>query len=197
MDKKFETKASKYLSFILRHKPEAGNLTLDEEGYASVHSVMKALEGAGYSMLFEDLVGLVNRDEKGRYSFDETNCYIRANQGHSVEGIDTLKPIHVIEPGATFYHGTAFRFLKDIAYMGINKMSRTHVHLSQNQDTALEVGKRHTGGNADYVAILVIDAYAMYVDGHQFFVSDNDVILVEDVPPKYVKVVANLKAFAG
>ena len=195
MDKKFETKASKYLSFILRHKPEAGNLTLDKEGYASVHSVMKALESAGYSMLFEDLVGLVNRDEKGRYSFDETNCYIRANQGHSVQNVDTLTLITTIPPSTYFYHGTAFRFLKDIAYMGINKMSRTHVHLSRSKHIAHEVGARHTGGNDNTVVILEIDARAMHMAGHKFYISDNDVILVDEVPPKYVTVHTSLAAF--
>lgn len=194
MDKKFETKASKCLSFILRHHK---GLWRDAEAYARVGDVLLMLAQEGYSMSSEDLCGIVHRDEKGRYSFDWSNNFIRANQGHSVEGVNPLRATDMIEPGTKFYHGTAFHFLKDIAYMGIEKMARTHVHLSQEMDTALSVGKRHTGGKEEYVAILEVDAHAMYLDGFQFYISDNDVILVDRVPPEYVTVRVKLKAFSG
>lgn len=195
MDPKFETKASKFLSFILRHNPAAGNLTLDAAGYADVADVMLALVHAGYEMSFEDLVGLVNRDEKGRYSFDITNCYIRANQGHSIT-VDTLKPIVTVQPDTKLYHGTSFHALHDISYMGIDKMSRTHVHLSWGATTALEVGKRHTKGKPEYVAILVIDAYKMFKAGHMLYLSDNDIILANHVPPEFITAVhTSLVAF--
>lgn len=195
MDPKFETKASKFLSFILRHNPAAGNLTLDAEGYADANDVLLALKNAGYEMSYDDLTGIVDRDEKQRYSFDVYGDALRANQGHSIV-VDTLSPIQMVERGAKFYHGTSFHVLKDISYMGIDKMSRTHVHLSSDMATAIEVGKRHTKGKADYVAVLEIDAYEMFKHGHNLYLSDNDIILAEHVPPEFITAVhTSLVAF--
>lgn len=35
------TKVSKFLSYVLRHKPEAINLTLDDKGWASVADIIE------------------------------------------------------------------------------------------------------------------------------------------------------------
>ena len=74
---------SKYISLILRHKPEAIGITLDEHGWANVDELL-----AGVSRTHPlDMVGLeeiVRTDEKHRYSFNEDKTLIRANQGHSM-----------------------------------------------------------------------------------------------------------------
>ena len=71
---------SKYISLILRHKPEVIGITLDEHGWANVDELL-----AGVSRTHPlDMAGLeeiVSTDEKQRYSFNEDKTLIRANQG--------------------------------------------------------------------------------------------------------------------
>ena len=71
---------SKYISLILRHKPEVIGITLDEHGWANVDELL-----AGVSRTHPlDMAGLeeiVRTDEKQRYSFNEDKTLIRANQG--------------------------------------------------------------------------------------------------------------------
>ena len=64
---------------------------------------------------------------------------------------------------------------------GIISKSRQYVHLSKDVDTAHTVGLRHGGGTV----ILVVSANQMWKDGYKFFLSDNGVWLVDEVPTKY------------
>ena len=59
------TRTSKYISLILRHKPEAAGITLDEHGWADVEEL---IEGIRKSRPFdrEMLEEIVRTDEKGR-----------------------------------------------------------------------------------------------------------------------------------
>jgi RNA:NAD 2'-phosphotransferase (TPT1/KptA family) len=45
MTKNREIKISKFLSFVLRHKPESIGLTLDKNGWASVAEILKNSRG--------------------------------------------------------------------------------------------------------------------------------------------------------
>ena len=61
-------------------------------------------------------------------------------------------------------------------------MSRQYVHLSQSEETALSVGKRH-----GKPIILYIMAKTMYDEGYKFYLSENNVWLVDNVPAKYIE----------
>jgi putative RNA 2'-phosphotransferase len=69
---------------------------------------------------------------------------------------------------------------------GLKPMARQYVHLSQTEETALIVGKRH--GNP---IILYINSKNMYEEGHNFYLSENKVWLVDNVPVKYIKIKNN------
>ncbi len=60
-------------------------------------------------------------------------------------------------------------------------MSRQHVHMSEDTDTATKVGLRH-----GKVMVLKIDAERMYADGFAFFCSENGVWLTSHVPQQYI-----------
>lgn len=76
-------KISKYISLILRHKPDAIGITLDGHGWAKVDELIKGIsEHQHFDMAM--LEEIVATDEKKRYSFNEDKTLIRANQGHSV-----------------------------------------------------------------------------------------------------------------
>ena len=167
------TRMGKFLSFILRHNPSKIGITLDPAGWANVDELLK-----GMNIEYGVLNAIVETNNKNRYSFNENKTKIRANQGHSIK-IDL--GLESVEPPSILYHGTATRFLDSIYKDGIQKMKRHHVHLSDNKDTAVDVGKRH-----GKVIVLEVDAEQMYKDGIEFYKSENGVWLTDMVDSKYL-----------
>lgn len=169
----------KFISLILRHKPETIGITLDEHGYASVLELIDGINKSGHKIDFETLSRIVRENNKNRYSFNEDKTKIRANQGHSINVDVELKEVI---PPKTLYHGSAERFLESIKEKGILKMSRQYVHLSKDKKTAVNVGSRH-----GKPIVLEIDTVSMIKDGYKFFLSENGVYLCDDIKYKYVK----------
>ncbi len=93
-------------------------------------------EGETYRR-FETLEVILETNKKKRFSFNEDESLIRANQGHSIE-ID-LGYIPKIPPKRLF-HGTGAKYVDSIYKTGIKKKNRHHVHLSKEIETALSVG---------------------------------------------------------
>lgn len=177
MGKNKENKLSVFISLVLRHKPEAACITLDEHGWANVDELIEGINKSGHQITMEILEEIVRSDEKSRYSFNQDRTLIRANQGHSVKVDVGLKEE---EPPSILYHGTAKRFLESIFKDGLRPMSRLYVHLSKNNETALNVGKRH-----GEPAVLQIDAGKMHRNGYKFYLSENGVWLTKEVPGMY------------
>ena len=169
------TKTSKYLSLLLRHKPEVGNITLDKNGWAPVKDILKALK-----VNMEVLEDIVYTDSKCRYSFNDNKTKIRANQGHSVS-VDV--ELQEVVPPDILYHGTSTKSLESIKKDGIKSMSRQYVHLSLDMDTAVKVGSRH-----GKPVILAVNSKQMYEDGYRFYISVNNVYLTDNVPYNYLHI---------
>ena len=72
------TETSKFLSLILRHKPEIIGISLDEHGWAKVEEVIAGI-GRTRECSQEILEEIVRTDAKQRYSFNEAQTLIRAN----------------------------------------------------------------------------------------------------------------------
>jgi len=174
---------SKYLSYLLRHKPEAAHLTLDKEGWCVIDELLKNTD-----FTYDELISLVAADEKRRYSLaPELGTVvglqyelIRANQGHSTDSVRLT--FNKAVPPTVLFHGTTADALQQILKVGLKPMSRHHVHLSADIETAKTVGGRR---KADLV-VLKIDAKRMLADGFEFFLSDNGVWLISAVPAKYL-----------
>ena len=79
------------------------------------------------------------------------------------------------------YHGTGKKSYNSILSSGIKKMSRQYVHLSQDINTAVNVGKRH-----GEPIVFKVDAMQMYKDGIKFYISENNVVLTDFVDTKYL-----------
>ena len=152
---------------------------MDEHGWVEVAELIDGMNAAGTYMDIDLLSRIVETDNKKRYSFSGDGCFIRANQGHSVPVDLELLPV---EPPEFLYHGTATRFLDSIFAEGLLPMSRMHVHLSFDEETASLVGQRH-----GKLAILRVEAHRMFEDGYSFYISDNDVWLTDIVPPEYLE----------
>ncbi|EHK2328721.1 RNA 2'-phosphotransferase [Clostridium perfringens] len=174
-----DSKISKYISLILRHKPEEIGLKLDEHGYLRVLDLIEGIDKSYEGFSMDDLERIVREDSKGRYSFNEDKSKIRANQGHSIKvdlGLEEIKPPKVL------YHGTGRKYLESILENGLIKKERQYVHLSKDRETASIVGKRH----GDLV-IFEVDSESMFNDGIKFYLSKNNVWLCNYVPKKYIK----------
>lgn len=168
------------LSLVLRHKPEAISIQLDANGWADVQQLLEKMNASKTPLTKVELIDIVLNNDKQRYRFNENRTKIRANQGHSLEGVDLeLLPK---QPPAMLYHGTATRFLGSILDQGLIKGSRHHVHLSDEVETASKVGQRH-----GKLAILLVNSAKMYADGYTFFQSDNGVWLTDAVPTGYLR----------
>jgi len=180
MNQERQVKISKFLSKYLRHTPERLGLVLAPGGWVAVDELLDACKSHRFFISHAELKQVVANNDKQRFSFDETGTKIRANQGHSVEVDLQLQPQ---VPPAILYHGTGEKSVPAILQSGLLKMSRHHVHLSTDVETAKKVGMRH-----GKPVILVVDSLVMYQAGFTFYCSDNGVYLVDHVPPEYLHI---------
>ena len=163
---------------ILRHKPEAIGICLDEHGWAKVDEL---ITGIAKTRPFDRqmLEEIVRTDGKQRYSFNEDKTLICANQGHSI-------PVDVeLEqklPPDILWHGTGEKYVASIDEQGLLPKSRLYVHLSGDYETAVKVGSRH-----GKPVVYEVNTRQMQADGYVFYQSVNGVWLTKHVPVKYLK----------
>lgn len=169
---------SRFISLILRHKPEAIGITLDEHGWANVDELIAGI-ARKQPIDMEMLEEIVRTDDKQRYSFNEDKTLIRANQGHSIP-VDV--ELEQLIPPEVLYHGTGKKYMQSIDNQGLIPKSRLYVHLSEDIDTAKKVGARH----GDPV-IYIVHSGQMAREGFTFFRSANGVWLTKLVPNVYLK----------
>lgn len=171
-------KISRFISMILRHKPETIGITLDEHEWANVEELIYGVNKK-YSIDMQLLEKIVDKDDKNRYSFNEDKTMIRANQGHSIPVDVDLKKLN---PPDILYHGTGEKYVESIDKQGLIRKNRLYVHLSNDIETAEKVGIRH-----GKPVIYKVDCKKMVEDGIEFLKSENNVWLVKEVPIKYLK----------
>lgn len=174
-----DTHLSKYLSLVLRHDPAAAGVQLDEAGWVEIDALIAG--AARHRMQFDrtDLERVVANNAKQRFAISPDGRRIRANQGHSIQVELGLSPQ---VPPDRLFHGTIAEVLETIRQQGLLKMSRQHVHLSPDIETAKRVGQRR-----GEPIILTIRAREMHAAGAQFYCSDNGVWLVDAVPPAFIE----------
>jgi putative RNA 2'-phosphotransferase len=167
-------KISKFLSLVLRHQPELIGLRLSPEGWADINELIAKAAEKNIVLSQEVICSVVQTNDKQRFSLTADRTCIRANQGHSIP-VELHLPEQV--PPPFLFHGTASRFLPSIKEKGLLPGTRQHVHLSADAATALQVGSRH-----GKPVVLQIDTAQMYKVGCKFFLSENNVWLVDAVP---------------
>lgn len=171
-------KISRFLSFVLRHRPDRIGITLDKQGWVSVDELLGACARHGRRISREELKSAVTANDKKRFSFSADGLRIRASQGHTVEvdlGYDLLDPPELL------YHGTVERYLKSIRQNGLQKGRRHHVHLSADRETASGIGSRY-----GIPVVLAVRAGEMEWAGMKFYRSANGVWLTDSVPSAFI-----------
>lgn len=172
---------SKEISYALRHAPWEYELELDENGWVSVKQLLTALNESDKweNVTVEDLEYMIENSDKKRHELVEGK--IRALYGHSIPKRIAKE---ITEPPAILYHGTARRFLESIEDIGLLPKGRQYVHLSNDIETALQVGKRHD----DKPVILEINAKKAWDEEIKFYLGNDKVWLADNIPSKYIKV---------
>ncbi|AZV78764.1 RNA 2'-phosphotransferase [Parasedimentitalea marina] len=179
MDKNVLSAQSKFLSYLLRHKPESLHLTMDAHGWVSIDQLIENSIPSDTPLTRAQLEDIVRNCTKQRFAISADGGNIRANQGHSVPVDLDLSPCL---PPEKLYHGTAEKNLLAIQASGLNRHARHHVHLSSDPETARKVGMRH-----GKPIVFTVQASVMQTHGHQFFLTDNGVWLIESVPPEFLQ----------
>lgn len=180
MDK---TKLSKTISYILRHNPQSFNLKLDVDGSVKTDELLSALKNKFQGITKDDLIKLVKNDSKGRFSFLNNRKRIRANYGHSIEGINP--DYKAIKPPEFLYHGTTPKVKDKITKNGLKPMGRNYVHLSVGIKEAKKVAYRRT----DHPVIIKIKALEAYKDEQNFYKTAENIYLTNKVSPKYLTII--------
>ncbi|MEO3406403.1 RNA 2'-phosphotransferase [Mucilaginibacter sp. CAU 1740] len=178
LTEKETTNLSKFLSLVLRHKPEEIGITLDEQGWVPVDELLDKLNKSGRPVTFDVLQHIVDTNAKKRFAFNDDKLKIRASQGHSVEvelGYEPQTPPDVL------YHGTGEKSVESIMQSGLEKRTRQHVHLSSDINTAINVGSRH-----GKPVVLIVAAGEMYKQGYPFYLSENKVWLTDAAPAAFI-----------
>ena len=170
-------RARRFLSLVLRHKPEAAGITLDSHGWAEVDALLAGM-APRHTLTMAQLEEIVRTDDKQRYAFNDSKTKIRANQGDSV-------PVDVelteCEPPELLYHGTGEKYVDSILEHGLIPKSRLYVHLSKDLETAKLVGLRH-----GTPVVFAVQSGEMYRHGAHFYRSGNGVWLTERVPSQFL-----------
>jgi putative RNA 2'-phosphotransferase len=121
------TKDVRFLTLILRHRPDLIFIGLDPAGWMDVDLLLRALTRHCRSLSLSQLEEIVSADRKGRFTLSIDGMRIRAAQGHSISldlGLPPFRPPH------TLYHGTARLQLDAIFSTGLHLGRRQFVHLS-------------------------------------------------------------------
>ncbi len=170
---------SKEVSYALRHNPQEYGLVLDDNGWVCIEDLLIALrKKKKWSKVNDaDLVKMSEVSNKKRHEI--VGDKIRALYGHSTD--KTIKK-EKIEPPEYLYHGTARRFLESIKKNGLTPMQRQYVHLSEDEETAYEVGKRRD----DKPVMLKVKARLAWAEGISFYMGNENIWLSDTIPSQYI-----------
>ena len=180
---------SKFLTLILRHKPDILGIQLDKRGFVNLDILVERIKKVkNFSWVTKrDILSLVESDEKGRFEIKKANknLLIRARYGHNIN-LDIEIEYEKVEPGSIKYlfHGTNSKVLPWILKEGLMPMARKYVHLSPTPEDAYMVGSRRRGK----VVILKIDVERYLKDGGIIWKATDKVYLAKHIPPQYLSI---------
>lgn len=184
MNKMDYLKLSKEVSYALRHCPWEYELELESEGWIDIQKLVISLRGNSIwdSLEESDLQIMIDKSEKQRHEIK--NGKIRALYGHSLPFKIEYLPA---SPPEILYHGTAARFVPSILENGLLPQLRQYVHLSQDIETAFQVGKRRDS-NPVIFQINTVEAFAL---GVKFYYGNEKVWLADSIPNRFLKILSD------
>ena len=167
---------SRFLTFLLRHKPKEHPLAIDSEGFAPWRDVVDLVQQRFYDVTEGQIRALIAGGEKKR--FEIRGDKVRALYGHSFP-VDLGSTAS--EPPAQLYFGAARDLAQSMLRRGLEPRDRQYVHLSETAEEAEAVARRHDPATA----VIVVNAKAAHAEGVRFYRS-GPLYLVENVPAKFL-----------
>lgn len=167
---------SRFLSYLLRHRPTDHPLAFDSQGFAGWREIVATVQARLPDVTEDEIRAVIQGSNKKR--FELAGEKIRATYGHSFPVDLTLQSV---EPPAELYHGTARDLAQSILRDGLQPRGRQYVHLSRTVDEALAVGGRRD----PFPAIIVVAAKTAHARGVRFF-SSGPLFLAEKVPAEFL-----------
>jgi putative RNA 2'-phosphotransferase len=169
-------RVSRFLSFLLRHRPRDYPLGFDKQGFVLWDELVEGVQDRFPEITERELRSVIEGSDRKRFELREGK--VRATYGHSFPvdlGLET------VEPPARLYHGTARDLAQTILREGLKPRGRQYVHLSPSLEEALVVGRRRDPSPS----IVVIDSQAAYAHGVLFYPS-GPLFLAREVPPRFL-----------
>jgi putative RNA 2'-phosphotransferase len=167
---------SRFLSFLLRHRPRDYPLDFDRQGFVSWSDLKKQVAARFPDVTDEEMRDVIAGSDKKRFEMREDK--VRATYGHSFP-VDI--GVESIEPPPRLYHGTARDLAQTVLREGLKPRGRTYVHLSASLEEAVAVGQRRDASPA----IIVVDALAAHSSGIRFYAS-GPLYLAGEIPPGFL-----------
>lgn len=188
MNEDIKLKLSKSLSYFLRHRPEEIKLDMDSRGYVLIEQYIQQFnqqpDKKRHILLTKKMLLEIVKEDSQRYSISEDGLYIRANYGHSITNIwPDLELLD--EPPKFLLHGTALHNKESILEKGLQRMNRNAVHLTDDKNEAMRVGKRHCHDN-EPILLLTIQTERASNEGHKVYKTQNGKYLMDEVKPEYI-----------
>lgn len=177
-----KTKLSKTVSYILRHHPEDFGLKLEADASVKTAELLQALKDKFKNITKNDLIQLVKKDSKGRFNFLNDKNRIRANYGHSIDGVNPN--YQLVKPPELLYHGTTPQAKDKILNCGLKPMGRNYVHLSFGVKEAEKVALRRT----KQPVIIKIEALRAFREGQNFYKTAKDIFLTDQISTDYLSI---------
>jgi len=171
-----QEKISKFLTYVLRHRPEDVPLEFDRRGFVPWADLLAAVQRRFPDATEDDVLQVVQESDKRRFELKDGKA--RATYGHSFAVDLGAEPTL---PPARLYHGTARDLAETIVRNGLKPRYRQFVHLSASLEDALAVGRRRD----PRPAVVVVEARAAAEDGLKFYAS-GPLFLTSAVPAKYL-----------
>ncbi len=167
---------SRFLSFLLRHRPDDYPLRFDRQGYVPWEELIETVQERFQEITAEEIRRVVEGSDKKRFELKEGK--VRATYGHS---FPVELGLEGVEPPALLYHGAARDLAETILREGLKPRGRQYVHLSASVEEAAAVGKRRDPAPA----VLVVDSKAAHTSGVLFY-SSGPLFLAKEIPPKFL-----------
>jgi 2'-phosphotransferase len=150
---------------------------MDSKGFINVDEILKKCNNIN----FDQIKQIVDTNNKKRFELENRSdgWYIRAVQGHTIQGIDPdLQLVTDANEIPIVVHGTNIKAYESIEKTGLNRMERNHIHFAHGtlDDKSVISGMRKTAK-----VMIYIDVPKAMAAGIKFYKSSNGVILSEGI----------------
>src|SRR5215467_3885926 len=173
-----QERISRFLSYLLRHRPKEYPVSFDREGFVPWRDVVDMVQDRFQEVTEADIYSVVRGSDKKRFELKDDK--VRATYGHSFP-VDL--GLEAVEPPVELYLGSARDLAKSFLRDGLKPRDRRYVHLSPSWEESLAVGRRRDPAPV----LVVVDARRAHAEGIRFFAA-GPLFLSEYIPAKFLSI---------